>query len=168
MKKYSTSRVVISFTLLLLLPFAALFAAAGIIASFERIAVHDYNYRDLHTFEVVGHSVEKVSDNLCEITLTIKNDSAYTAELADYVFQVNSGEKNISKTCIETFDTNLGYYRQELIVPAGRTVDAHFRVPVQNTICSVLFTYSGMSYNYRDIFGGDDKEKYYLVEVDLT
>lgn len=168
MKKYSTRRVVISFILLLLLPFAAFFAAAGIFAAFDQIAVHNYDYRDLHTFDVIGHSVEKVSDNLCEITLTLKNDSAYSADLADYTFHVKTGEKNISNACLETFDTNLGYYRQELIVPAGRTVDAHFRVPVQNTICSVLFTYSGMSYSYKDIFGGDDKEKYYLVEVDIT
>ena len=116
MKKYSTFRVVISFILFFSLPFALLFGVAGVCAGFDEISVRDYYYRDLHTFEVTGHSIEKVSDNLCIITLEIKNNSAYTANLSEYAFSIKAGEKRISDACVETFDTNLGYYRQDLIV----------------------------------------------------
>ncbi len=167
MRKYSTVRVVVSFILLFMLPFMAIFAIAGIIASVDERKMDSYDYRDLYTIEVVGHSVEKISGNLCEITLSIKNDSAYTAELGEYDFNVKAGEKNVNDACLEAFDTNLGYHDQKLIVPAGRTVDAHFRVPVQNPLCSVTFSYRCTSYSYREFFGGEDY-KYYLVEVDLT
>lgn len=167
MRKYSIGRIIISFILLLSLPFAAIFAVAGIFASFDLFLIDRYNYTDLHTFDITGHSVEKISDNLCEITLTLKNDSAYSANLSDYTFRVKTGDKSVSDTCLEIFSTNLGH-RQELILPAGRTVDAHFRVPVNNAICSVVFTYNGMSYDYKDLFADDNEEKYYLVEVDLT
>ena len=167
MKNYSLGRIIISYILLLSLPFAAIFGLAGIFASFEQVMIDNYNYADLHTFDITGHSVEKISDNLCEITLTLKNDSAYTANLSDYTFRVKTGDRNVSDTCFETFSTNLGH-RQELILPAGRTVDAHFLVPVNNAICSVVFTYNGMSYDYKDLFADDYEEKYYLVEVDLT
>lgn len=167
MKKYSTARVVVSFILLFMIPFMALFALACIIVSVEERTMDRYDYHDLYTIEVVDHSVEKISGNMCEITLSIKNSSAYTAELGEYDFDVMAGEKRVNDTCLETFDTNLDYHDQRLVIPAGRTVDAHFRVPVQNPLCSVRFSYSYASYSYRDFFGGEDK-KHYLVEVDLT
>lgn len=168
MKKYSTARVIVSFFMLfVMIPFMVLFAIAGIIVSVDERTMDSFDYRDLYTIEVVGHSVEKISDNLCEITLSIKNDSAYTAELGEYDFRVTAGEKRINDTCLEAFDTNLGYHDQRLVIPAGRTVDAHFRVPVQNPLCSVTFSYRCMGFDYQDLFGGED-EKYYLVEVDLT
>ena len=168
MKKYSIGRIVISFILFFSLPLAAIYALGVTCVSFDEAAVNYYDYEDLHTFDVTGHSVEKINDNLCIITLNIKNNSAYGAKLYDYTFTVKAGDNRVNYTLVEEFETNLGYYRQNLVVPAGTTVDAHFRVPVQNKICSVVFEYSGRSVNYEDLFGGEDERKYYLVEVDLT
>ena len=168
MKKYSTARVVFSFILLFTLPLSFLFMCAGVCASIDDYSVHDNDYNDLHTFEVTGHSVEKISDTMCIITLNIKNNSAYTAELAEYTFSVKAGDKHLSDTCTEVFETNIGYYRQKLVVPAGRTVEAHFRIPVTSTICSVIFSYNGYSYHYGKIFDKADVQKEYVVEVDLT
>lgn len=166
MKQYSFIQKLVSFLLMFSIPISAIFAIALVVSGVESVEISDYDYEDLHTFEIVGHSVEKINNNECIITLNLKNDSAYTAELSDYDFDVKVGDELDRDACVEIFDTNLNYNRQELIVPAGRTVDAHFYIKVKNSMSSVIFSYRGTSYGYKNIFG-EEKDKTYLVDVDL-
>lgn len=166
MKKYPIGRVIVSFIILLSLPLASLISLGCVGLAFEEHSFND-DLRDLYTYKITGHSVEKLSDNLCLITLQIKNDSAFSAELHEYDFTIEAGGNRVSNVMDEAFETNLGYHRQALIIPAGRTVDAHFRVPVTNSITSVVFSYSGCSYKYKELFKPDNQNESYLVEVDL-
>ena len=167
MKKYPVGRVIASFIIMLSLPLASLISLGCVGLAFEERSFSDYDYYDLYTYQITGHSVEKINDKLCLITLHIKNDSAYIAELHDYDLRVEVSGNRVANVCDEMFDTNVGYHRQALVIPAGRTVDAHFRVPVTNSITSVVFTYKGYSYKYNELFDMDNVESNYLVEVDL-
>ncbi|MGN1110016.1 MAG: hypothetical protein ACI4QY_00045 [Oscillospiraceae bacterium] len=167
MKKYPIGRVIVSFIIMLSLPLASLISLGCVGLAFEERSFSEYDLRDLYTYQVTGHSVEKLNDKLCLITLHIKNDSAYVAELHDYDFTIEAGGNRVSNVCDEMFETNVGYHRQALVIPAGRTVDAHFRVPVTNSITSVVFSYTGYSYKYKDLFDLDGERLNYLVEVDL-
>ncbi len=166
-KKHSVVKIVLSFILLFSLPFALLVSTAFVCVGIDDITGREVDNNDLYTFHVTGHTVEKITDNLCEVTLNIKNNSAYTAEISDYHFSIKAGDKRVTEACVQTFKTNIDNYEQEIIIPAGRTVDVQFKIPIPNLICSIVFEYDGCNYDYKEQFSDEFEKQSYLIEVDF-
>lgn len=124
------------------------------------------SYDSYHEWNITGHTIEKLDNGNYELTLDIKNISAYDAHIDKYCIKLEYGD--YSYIDYPTVNYPEGYFYDTLnspIIPPGETIKHSITFQAPDGLSSLRVRYIGESYMLANARGNDDNYKYYNVEL---
>ncbi|MBQ8786423.1 MAG: hypothetical protein IJZ61_02160 [Oscillospiraceae bacterium] len=124
------------------------------------------SYNSYYEWEITGHTLEKIDDKKYELTLDVKNTSAYDAYIDKYTLRLEYGDYNeINYPNVKYAE---GYFYEtlnETLIPPGETVKHTITFEAPEGLRSFRVKYNGVSYLLADARGNDDNYKFYDVDL---
>ncbi len=124
------------------------------------------SFDSYYEWEITGHTLEKLDDGKYELTLDVKNISAYDAYIDKYTLKLEYGNYNyIDYPNIKYSD---GYFYKtlnETLIPPGETIKHSITFEVPEGLRSFRIRYIGESYRLSEARNNEDNYKYYDIDL---
>ncbi|MBQ5317720.1 MAG: hypothetical protein J6K17_01315 [Oscillospiraceae bacterium] len=124
------------------------------------------SYHSYHEWNIVGHTIKKTDNGNYNLTLEIKNISAYDAHIEDYCIRLEYGNSSYIDYIAANYPD--GYFYDTLnspIIPPGETITHSITFEAPEGLSSIRIRYIGESYMLADVRGNDENYKYYSVDL---
>lgn len=124
------------------------------------------SYDNYYEWNIVGHTVEKLDDGKCKLTLDIKNTSAYEAYIDKYTITLEYGNSNHINYSQASYAE--GYFYDTLnkpLIPAGETIKHSITFDPPEGLRTFRVRYIGKSYKLAEAIGINENYSYYDVSL---
>lgn len=124
------------------------------------------SFDSYYEWEITGHTLEKLDDRKYELTLDVKNISAYDAYIDKYTLKLEYGNSNYID--YPNVPYTEGYFYDtlnEALIPPGETIKHSITFEAPEGLRSFRIRYVGESYRLSEARGNEDNYKYYDVDL---